>query len=263
MRCGARPSTLVAACSGVTPHRRVRAGPRRSSPGRRPCRSLPTQEAQVLADGGHLARGAGGDREREALLLRQALAAAEPIGGRVVSRVLLRLGWYHRDRRRAHRGGRPGERRARGGRARRRAGRPERRCSVSSPPSSATKVSSRTPSSSPNGRSCTRGWVGDLESEAMVVGNLGVIQHLLGDATSLTRHYEAAAEHYRAHAETAARLGVTSGVAVATVNLAQVSLRLGRPGDGHTPAPGAGAGGAPSSRGAASCRSGRWSRPIS
>jgi class 3 adenylate cyclase/tetratricopeptide (TPR) repeat protein len=72
---------------------------------------------------------------------------------------------------------------------------------------------------------------GDLELESIARGNLGVCAHLLGDGSGERRHYEDAAEHYREQAVLLSRLGLDGALTTAYLNLAQVSLRLGRRAD--------------------------------
>jgi tetratricopeptide (TPR) repeat protein len=69
---------------------------------------------------------------------------------------------------------------------------------------------------------------GDLEGEAIALGNLGVVRHLLADDSGDAVGYELAIEHYRAQLALDDRLGKPHTAAMATLNIAQASLRLGR-----------------------------------
>jgi class 3 adenylate cyclase/tetratricopeptide (TPR) repeat protein len=69
---------------------------------------------------------------------------------------------------------------------------------------------------------------GDLEGEAIALGNLGVVRHLLADDSGDAVGYELAIENYRAQLALDDRLGKPHTAAMATLNIAQASLRLGR-----------------------------------
>ncbi len=70
---------------------------------------------------------------------------------------------------------------------------------------------------------------GDLELQCSARGNLGVVQHLIGDATGSIDAYRAAEPFYLAELEMSTRLGLRQAQLICHANLAQLYLRLDRP----------------------------------
>ena len=68
---------------------------------------------------------------------------------------------------------------------------------------------------------------GNLEIQALSLGNRGTLAHLRGDADGRAEHYRAAAADYTTAVALARRLGLASTESVNALNLAQVSVRLG------------------------------------
>jgi hypothetical protein len=68
---------------------------------------------------------------------------------------------------------------------------------------------------------------GDLSSEAIMGGNLGVTLHLQGDATGLLDRYRDATGHYERELSLRRALGDRIGASYCLLNLAQARLRLG------------------------------------
>ena len=69
--------------------------------------------------------------------------------------------------------------------------------------------------------------LGDLAGEALSVGNLGVVQHLVGDARGSVEHYRSALGHYELDLEFRTTIGDPFGAINSTFNRAQVLVRLG------------------------------------
>jgi tetratricopeptide (TPR) repeat protein len=71
--------------------------------------------------------------------------------------------------------------------------------------------------------------MGDLEMETSARGHLGVVHHLIGDATGSIDAYLAAEGCYLAELDMSSRLGIRHQQVICHANLAQLFLRLGRP----------------------------------
>ena len=69
--------------------------------------------------------------------------------------------------------------------------------------------------------------LGDMGGEALSIGNLGVVTHLVGDATGSVRHYRDALAHYERDVEFRAVIGDRLGAIRSIFNRAQVLVRLG------------------------------------
>ena len=69
--------------------------------------------------------------------------------------------------------------------------------------------------------------LGDMGGEALSIGNLGVVRHLVGDATGSVRHYRDALAHYERDVEFRAVIGDRLGAIRSIFNRAQVLVRLG------------------------------------
>ncbi|MET0580138.1 MAG: AAA family ATPase, partial [Ilumatobacteraceae bacterium] len=69
--------------------------------------------------------------------------------------------------------------------------------------------------------------LGDMGGEALSIGNLGVVTHLLGDATASVRHYRDALAYYERDVEFRAVIGDRLGAIRSIFNRAQVLVRLG------------------------------------
>ena len=69
--------------------------------------------------------------------------------------------------------------------------------------------------------------LGDMGGEAVSIGNLGVVTHLVGDATGSVRHYRDALGHYERDVEFRAVIGDRLGGIRSIFNRAQVLVRLG------------------------------------
>ena len=69
--------------------------------------------------------------------------------------------------------------------------------------------------------------LGDMGGEAVSIGNLGVVTHLVGDATGSVRHYRDALGHYERDVEFRAVIGDRLGAIRSIFNRAQVLVRLG------------------------------------
>ena len=75
------------------------------------------------------------------------------------------------------------------------------------------------------------GEIGDLELETSARGNLGVVHHLIGDATGSLEAYRAAEGFYLTNLEASMKLETRQQQVICHANLAQLYLRLGRPND--------------------------------
>lgn len=71
--------------------------------------------------------------------------------------------------------------------------------------------------------------IGDLELETSARGHLGVVHHLIGDATGSIDAYLAAEDCYLAELQMSSSLGIRHQQVVCHANLAQLYLRLSRP----------------------------------
>ncbi len=69
--------------------------------------------------------------------------------------------------------------------------------------------------------------LGDLGAEAVAVGNLGVVLHLVADLTGSVDRYREALGHYESDLEFRAVIGDRFGTIASTFNKAQVLVRLG------------------------------------
>ena len=67
---------------------------------------------------------------------------------------------------------------------------------------------------------------GDRWGQALTLSNIGMNLHLRGDRTQEASWYHLAAPRYRESIDLASRLGLQEVEAIATVNLAQLELRL-------------------------------------
>ena len=70
--------------------------------------------------------------------------------------------------------------------------------------------------------------VGDVAGEAVSIGNLGVLQHVMGDATGSVERYRSALDHYERDLEFRIAIADPFGAIDSTFNRAQVLVRLGR-----------------------------------
>jgi tetratricopeptide (TPR) repeat protein len=68
---------------------------------------------------------------------------------------------------------------------------------------------------------------GDLESQSLVLGNIGVGHHLLGDERNDDAEFHAAFDHYRQAKVIHERLGRQLHAALSAANMGQVQVRLG------------------------------------
>ena len=189
----------------------------------------PQQECEAL----YIASWSAADRADHALereLLDRALPMAEEVGGITLLRVLLGVAWHAVERGDLEVAEAAMERAA--------------AIDVGGPPPREARrlLSLRSWAASMRGDQATAEAIihsalaaarasGDLEEETVLVGNLGVVRHLVGDATGSMEAYAEAEGCYQRELAASSRLGLEHARARCLSNLAQVSVRLGSPDD--------------------------------